>query len=71
MMTVQEKNLIASRIIELDLEITRSVINGHKPSEDDEFKEIRQELNLLRCLYFGYRTKFCNIKKGFHGTPFS
>lgn len=71
MMTLQEKNLIASRIIELDLEITRSVINGHKPSEDDEFKEIRQELNLLRCLYFGYRTKFCNIKKGFHGTPFS
>jgi hypothetical protein len=71
MMTVQEKNLIASRIIELDLEITRSVINGHKPSENDEFKEIRQELNLLRCLYFGYRTKFCNIKKGFHGTPFS
>jgi hypothetical protein len=71
MMTVQEKNLIASRIIELDLEITRSVINGHKPSEDDEFKEVRQELNLLRCLYFGYRTKFCNIKKGFHGTPFS
>jgi hypothetical protein len=71
MMTVQEKNLIASRIIELDLEITRSVINGHKPSEDDEFKERRQELNLLRCLYFGYRTKFCNIKKGFHGTPFS
>jgi hypothetical protein len=71
MMTVQEKNLISSRIIELDLEITRSVINGHKPSEDDEFKEVRQELNLLRCLYFGYRTKFCNIKKGFHGTPFS
>ena len=71
MMTLQEKNLIASRIIELDLEITRSVINGHKPSENDEFKEIRQELNLLRCLYFGYRTKFCNIKKGFHGTPFS
>ena len=70
MMTLQEKNLIASRIIELDLEITRSVINGHKPSEDDEFKEIRQELNLLRCLYFGYRTKFCNIKKGFDGTPF-
>jgi len=70
MMTLQEKNLIASRIIELDLEITRSVINGHKPSENDEFKEIRQELNLLRCLYFGYRTKFCNIKKGFDGTPF-
>ena len=71
MMTSQDRNQIMSRIIELDLKITRSVINGHKPSEDDFYKDERQELNVLRCLYFGYRTKFCNIKKGFHETPFS
>ena len=65
MMTQQDKSQIISRIIELELEITRSVINGHKPAENDEFGEKRNELNLLRCLYFGYRTKFCNIKKGF------
>lgn len=65
MMTTQEKNQIMSKIIEIELEITRSVINGHKPSENDEFMDKRQELNLLRCLYFGYQTKFCNIKKGF------
>ena len=65
MMTTQEKNQIMSKIIEIELEITRSVINGHKPSENDEFMDKRQELNLLRCLYFGYQTKFCNVKKGF------
>ena len=62
MMTQQDKNLMMSRIIEIELEITRSIINGHKPSENDEFSEKRNQLNLLRCLYFGYRTKFCNIK---------
>jgi hypothetical protein len=71
MMTIQNRNQIMSRIIELELKITRSIINGHKASENDEFKDERQELNILRCLYFGYQTKFCNIKKGFHGTPFS
>lgn len=71
MMTQQDKNQIMSRIIELELEITRSVINGHKPSEDDEFNSKRQELSLLRCLYFGYKTKFCNLNKGFNGTLFS
>lgn len=65
MMTLQEKNQIISKIIEIELEITRSVINGHKPSENDEFFDKRQELNLLRCLYFGYQTKFCNVRKGF------
>jgi hypothetical protein len=71
MMTQQDKAQVISRIIELELEITRAVIGGHKPSGNDKFEDKRQELTLLRCLYFGYRTKFCNIKKGFHGTPFS
>lgn len=70
MMTQQDKTQVMSRIIELELEITRSIINGHRPSGNDEFSEKRQELNLLRCLYFGYRTKFCNVKKGFDKTLF-
>lgn len=70
MMTQQDKNQIMSRIIELDLKITRSVIQGHRPSADDKFSEDRSELNLLRCLYFGYKSKFCGIKKGFDKTLF-
>ena len=37
-----------SRIIELELELTRAVINGHTPSEDDQYKEKREELKRLR-----------------------
>jgi hypothetical protein len=44
-----------SRVIELELKITRSIINGHKPSADDEFKLDREELEQLR--------KELNIKK--------
>lgn len=37
-----------SRILKLELEITRAVINGHIASEDDQYKEKREELERLR-----------------------
>ena len=37
-----------SRILKLELEITRAVINGHRPSEDDQYQEKRKELERLR-----------------------
>ena len=37
-----------SRILKLELEITRAVINGHRPSEDDQYQEMRKELERLR-----------------------
>ena len=61
-MNHQSRNQILSKIIELDLIITRSIINGHNPSENDQYKEQREELNTLRCVYFGYETKYCNKK---------
>lgn len=70
-MTQQDLTQIMSRIIKLETEITSSIINGHNPSENDVFREKRNEITLLRCMYFGYRSKYCKIKKGFHGTPFS
>ncbi len=70
-MTQQDMVQIMSRIIKLETEITSSIINGHNPSENDVFREKRNEITLLRCMYFGYRSKYCKIKKGFHGTPFS
>jgi ribosome assembly protein YihI (activator of Der GTPase) len=36
------------RIIELELEITDAVSKGHKPRDDDKFKEYREELKRLR-----------------------
>lgn len=37
-----------SRIIELELRVTRAVINGHRPSENDEYEKDRLELQTLR-----------------------
>ena len=37
-----------SKILKLELEITRAVINGHMASEDDEYQEKRKELERLR-----------------------
>lgn len=70
-MTQQDQEQIMSRIISLEYENTKSIIDGHKPSNEDSFEPKRQELNLLRCLYFGYKSNFCSIKKGSHGTLFS
>jgi hypothetical protein len=37
-----------SRIIELELRVTRAVINGHRPSQNDEYENDRLELQKLR-----------------------
>lgn len=70
MMTHQDRSQIMSRIIDLELENTQLIFKGHKPSVNDIFEPKRQELKLLRCLYFGYKSKFCNIKKGSDETLF-
>ena len=71
MMTQQDRNQIMSRIIELELENTKLIFGGHKPTHDDFFEPKRQELKLLRCLYYGYKSNLCKLKKGSHGTLFS
>jgi hypothetical protein len=37
-----------SRIIELELRVTRAVINGHRPAENDEYQKERLEIQKLR-----------------------
>jgi hypothetical protein len=71
MMTQQDKQQIMSRIIQLETENTKLIFGGHKCTHDDFFEPKRQELTLLRCLYYGYKSKCCKIKKGSHGTLFS
>lgn len=70
-MTEQNKNEMMSRIIELEYQNTQLIFNGHKASENDFFEPKRKELSILRCIVFGYDSKFCKIKKGSHGNLFS
>lgn len=62
-MTPIEREEVLSKIIDLEFEITSSIIKGHKPSIDDEYKEKRNELKLLRCILFGYKSQFCKKTK--------
>lgn len=55
---------MSRRIVEIEYEMFLAVRNGHKPSGSDHFKEKREELKILRCMYFGLESKFCKIKKG-------
>ena len=54
---------ISKRITEGELELTMAVRNGHKPYIGDKFQPLRTEIQILRCIYFGYDSKFCKHKK--------
>jgi len=58
-MNPKTKEEIISKIIDLELEITLAILNGHKPYIHDKFQDKRHELNTLRCLVFGYESKLC------------
>jgi hypothetical protein len=54
------QNEIMKRIIQGEFELTQVVRNGHRPYYGDEYETIRTEVGVLRCLYFGENSKFCN-----------
>lgn len=60
----QDKDNLITKIIQLQMIELESQMNGKKPTVDDNYKDVRAELKLLRCLLFGYNSEFCKIKKG-------
>jgi len=42
------QNQIISEIIKLEIEVTASIFKGHKASDNDEFANHRQRLDILR-----------------------
>jgi len=57
------KSELMSRILKLSTEITSAVMNGHKPNNDDKFKNHRKELADLRCKYFGEDSRMCKVER--------
>jgi hypothetical protein len=47
-MSIKYNDPRISRIIELELKVTRAVINGHRPAEKDEYENDRLEIQKLR-----------------------
>ena len=58
-MNQKTKEEIISKIIELELEITSSIFEGHKPYVGDFLEIKRNELNILRCILYNFDKKFC------------
>lgn len=51
---------ISKRITEGELKLTQAIMQGHKPYYGDEYDTLRTEVGILRCLYFGNDSKYCN-----------
>lgn len=56
-------NEIQKRIIDIEYELFMSINKGHRPSIGDQYNDLRVEVNILRCLYFGNDSKFCKKTK--------
>lgn len=63
-MTQSDKDEILSRISELELENCKRIFDGIRPEVGDSFSDKRKEIEMLRCIYFGYNSPYCKIKKG-------
>lgn len=55
----ENKNVLISRILKLESEITAEVLKGHKPFAGDHLESKRNEVNTLRCVVYGYDSIFC------------
>jgi hypothetical protein len=56
-------NEIQKRITDIEYELFKSVREGHRPHIGDQYNDLRVEVNILRCMHFGYDSKFCNKTK--------
>ncbi len=52
-----------SRVIALELKVTRAIINGHRPAQNDEYENDRLELERLRKELGYLKNKIQNTNK--------
>ncbi len=50
---------ILKRIVEIEYKLFQSIREGHKACVGDQYHDLRIEVGLLRCMYFGLESKFC------------
>jgi hypothetical protein len=53
------ENDILKRITEIEYELFLSIRNGHRAAVGDQYHDIRVEVTLLRCMYYGQNSKYC------------
>lgn len=50
---------IFTRIVKIEHELFQSIRNGHKATIGDQYHDMRIEVSLLRCMYFGKNSHYC------------
>lgn len=53
---------MSKRITEGEYFLTTVVRNGHRPYYGDKYEQLRTEVEVLRCLYFGNDSSYCKPK---------
>ena len=56
------KNEMSKRIVEGEYFLTTVVRTGHRPYYGDKYEQLRTEVEVLRCLYFGNESPYCKPK---------
>jgi len=54
-----DKNQLMKKIVDGEYTLFLAIRNGHKTYIGDKYQEIRTEIELCRCLYYGEDSKFC------------
>jgi hypothetical protein len=55
---MSERDII-KRILDIEYKLFQSIREGHKACVGDQYHDLRVEVSLLRCMYFGLESKFC------------
>ena len=50
---------VLKRIVDIEYKLFQTIRDGHKPCVGDQYHDLRVEVSLLRCLYYGLESNFC------------
>lgn len=50
---------VLKRIVDIEYKLFQTIRDGHKPCGGDQYHDLRVEVSLLRCLYYGIESNFC------------
>lgn len=55
---MSERDII-KRIVDIEYKLFLSVRNGHRACVGDQYHDLRIEVALLRCMYYGNQSPYC------------
>jgi hypothetical protein len=50
---------VLKRIVDIEYKLFRTIQEGHRPCVGDQYHDLRVEVSLLRCMYYGLDSNFC------------